>query len=78
MQDFFKKRGVAVMPVIDLFNFVVNQNIADEDVDAYLEKVSCMFEYKTLPFSLHCNHHLLKVPIMMPTIDGNLIVNIVF
>lgn len=45
------------MPVIDLFNFVVDQNIADEDVDAYLEKVSCMFEYKTLPFNLHCNHH---------------------
>jgi hypothetical protein len=36
------------MPVIDLFNFVVDQNIADEDVDAYLEKVSCM----TLPFNL--------------------------
>ncbi|PUZ52380.1 hypothetical protein GQ55_6G264900 [Panicum hallii var. hallii] len=39
VSDFFKKRGVAVMPVIDLFNFVVNQNIADEDVDAYLEKI---------------------------------------
>jgi hypothetical protein len=40
------------MPVIDLFNFVVNQNIADEDVDAYLEKVPCMSEYKTIPFNL--------------------------
>ncbi|CAO2184420.1 unnamed protein product [Urochloa humidicola] len=39
VSDFFKKRGVPVMPVIDLFNFVVDQNIADEDVDAYLEKV---------------------------------------
>nr|CAB3483622.1 unnamed protein product [Digitaria exilis] len=39
VSDFFKKRGVAVMPVIDLFNFVVDQNIADEDVDAYLEKM---------------------------------------
>lgn len=78
MQDFFKKRGVAVMPVIDLFNFVVNQNIADEDVDAYLEKVSCMFEYRTLPFSLHCNHHLLKTHNDACMIDGNLIVNIVF
>ncbi|KAL6652510.1 hypothetical protein ACP70R_011435 [Stipagrostis hirtigluma subsp. patula] len=37
--DFFKKRGVAVMTVTALFNFVVDQNIADEDVDDYLEKV---------------------------------------
>ncbi|XP_062199371.1 uncharacterized protein LOC133901853 [Phragmites australis] len=37
--DFFKKRGVAVMTVADLFNFVIDQNIADEDVDDYLEKV---------------------------------------
>ena len=50
--DFFKTRGVVVMPVMDLFNFVVNQNIADEDVDAYLEKVSCMFEYKTIHVNL--------------------------
>ncbi|KQJ99116.1 serine/threonine-protein kinase RIO1 isoform X2 [Brachypodium distachyon] len=39
VNDFFKKRGVAVMTVTDLFNFVVDQNIADEDVDDYLEKV---------------------------------------
>ncbi|CAO2211618.1 unnamed protein product [Urochloa humidicola] len=39
VSDFFKKRGVPVMPVIDLFNFVVDHNIADKDVDAYLEKV---------------------------------------
>ncbi|CAL5005076.1 unnamed protein product [Urochloa decumbens] len=39
VSDFFKKQGVPVMPVIDLFNFVVDQNIADEDVDAYLEKI---------------------------------------
>jgi hypothetical protein len=62
---FFKKRGVPVMPVIDLFNFVVDQNIADEDVDAYLEKVSCMFEYKTLPFNLSLLPYLLNVPIMI-------------
>ncbi|KAL5197022.1 hypothetical protein ABZP36_000534 [Zizania latifolia] len=37
--DFFKKRGVAVMTVTQLFNFVIDQNIADEDVDYYLEKV---------------------------------------
>uniref|UniRef100_A0A453EFZ0 Serine/threonine-protein kinase RIO1 n=1 Tax=Aegilops tauschii subsp. strangulata TaxID=200361 RepID=A0A453EFZ0_AEGTS len=39
VNDFFKKRGVAVMTVTELFNFVVDQNIADEDVDDYLEKV---------------------------------------
>uniref|UniRef100_J3MIQ9 Serine/threonine-protein kinase RIO1 n=1 Tax=Oryza brachyantha TaxID=4533 RepID=J3MIQ9_ORYBR len=37
--DFFKKRGVAVMSVKELFNFVIDQNIADEDVDDYLEKI---------------------------------------
>lgn len=39
VSDFFKKRGVAVMSVTDLFNFVIDQNIADEDVDCYLEKI---------------------------------------
>ncbi|TVU10149.1 hypothetical protein EJB05_43660 [Eragrostis curvula] len=39
VSDFFKKRGVPVMTVTDLFNFVINQNIADEDVDDYLKKV---------------------------------------
>uniref|UniRef100_A0A453S352 Uncharacterized protein n=1 Tax=Aegilops tauschii subsp. strangulata TaxID=200361 RepID=A0A453S352_AEGTS len=34
------KRGVAVMTVMDLFNFVIDQNIADDDVDDYLEKGS--------------------------------------
>jgi len=38
-QDFFKKRGVPVMTVTDLFNFVIDQSISDEDVDDYLEKV---------------------------------------
>jgi len=28
------------MRVTDLFNFVIDQNIADEDVDGYLDKVS--------------------------------------
>ncbi|XP_052163641.1 uncharacterized protein LOC127780724 [Oryza glaberrima] len=37
--DFFKKRGVAVMSVTELFNFVIDQNIAHEDVDHYLEKI---------------------------------------
>ncbi|KAG2598008.1 serine/threonine-protein kinase RIO1-like [Panicum virgatum] len=39
VSDFFKKRGIAVMTVTDLFNFVIDQNIADEDVDGYLDKV---------------------------------------
>ncbi|KAM0905720.1 hypothetical protein ACQ4PT_017201 [Festuca glaucescens] len=39
VNDFFEKRGVAVMTVTELFNFVVDQKIADEDVDDYLEKV---------------------------------------
>ena len=41
-QDFFEKRGVAVMTVTELFNFVVDQNIADDDVDDYLEK-ACLY-----------------------------------
>ncbi|XP_038975633.1 serine/threonine-protein kinase RIO1-like [Phoenix dactylifera] len=39
VSDFFKKHGVAVMTVKELFDFVINQSIADEDVDDYLEKV---------------------------------------
>jgi hypothetical protein len=39
LQDFFKKRGVPVMTVTDLFNFVIDQSISDEGVDDYLEKV---------------------------------------
>ncbi|TVU11313.1 hypothetical protein EJB05_44889 [Eragrostis curvula] len=39
VSDFFKKRGVAVMAVEDLFNFVIDRNIADEDVSHYLKKV---------------------------------------
>ncbi|XP_023155981.1 serine/threonine-protein kinase rio1-like isoform X4 [Zea mays] len=38
VSDFFKKRGVPVMIVTDLFNFVIDQSISDEDVDDYLEK----------------------------------------
>ena len=54
-QDFFKKRGVPVMTVTDLFNFVIDQTISDEDVDDYLEKVF-LSECATLPF----NHHFIK------------------
>ncbi|PWZ39093.1 Serine/threonine-protein kinase RIO1 [Zea mays] len=38
VSDFFKKRGVPVMTVTDLFNFVIDQSISDEGVDDYLEK----------------------------------------
>lgn len=39
MQDFFRKHGVAVMTIRELFDFIVDQNIADESVDSYLEEV---------------------------------------
>ena len=39
IQDFFKKHGVAVMSVQELFDFVTDQTVADESVDEYLEKV---------------------------------------
>ncbi|GLJ45365.1 hypothetical protein SUGI_0954920 [Cryptomeria japonica] len=39
ISDFFKKNGVAVMTVRELFDFVVDPSIADEDVDEYLEKM---------------------------------------
>ncbi|KAI5013141.1 hypothetical protein ZWY2020_028095 [Hordeum vulgare] len=39
VSDFFKKRGVGVMTVRNLFNFIIDRNIADDDVDDYLEKV---------------------------------------
>jgi len=40
------------MTVTDLFNFVIDQNIADEDVDGYLDKVSSVLAYNALPFNL--------------------------
>jgi RIO kinase 1 len=40
LQDFFKKHGVAVMTIRELFDFIVDPTIADEAaVDSYLEKV---------------------------------------
>lgn len=39
MQDFFKKHGVAVMTIRELFDFIVDPCIADDDVDSYLEEV---------------------------------------
>ncbi|KAG9445978.1 hypothetical protein H6P81_012106 [Aristolochia fimbriata] len=39
VSDFFKKHGVAVMAVRELFDFIVDPSITDESVDSYLEKV---------------------------------------
>ncbi|WOL03727.1 serine/threonine-protein kinase RIO1-like [Canna indica] len=39
VSDFFRKNGVAVMTVKELFDFVIDASIADEDVDNYLEKI---------------------------------------
>lgn len=38
-QDFFRKSGVAVMTVRELFDFVVDPTITPDLVDEYLEKV---------------------------------------
>ncbi|KAK3225076.1 hypothetical protein Dsin_004938 [Dipteronia sinensis] len=39
ISDFFKKHGVAVMTIRELFDFIVDPSIADDAVDSYLEKV---------------------------------------
>ncbi|KAL6996960.1 non-specific serine,threonine protein kinase [Sarracenia purpurea var. burkii] len=39
MQDFFRKHGVAVMTIRELFDFIVDPSITDESVDSYLEEV---------------------------------------
>ncbi|KAK9724256.1 hypothetical protein RND81_05G058800 [Saponaria officinalis] len=39
VSDFFKKNGVAVMTIRELFDFIVDPTIADEAVDTYLEEV---------------------------------------
>ena len=39
MQDFFKKHGVAVMTIRELFDFIVDPSITDESMDSYLEEV---------------------------------------
>lgn len=39
LQDFFKKHGVAVMNIKELFDFIVDASIADDSVDSYLEEV---------------------------------------
>jgi len=39
LQDFFKKHGVAVMTIRELFDFIVDATIADDALDGYLEEV---------------------------------------
>ncbi|KAK7256758.1 hypothetical protein RIF29_30218 [Crotalaria pallida] len=39
VSEFFKKNGVAVMTIRELFDFIVDASIADDAVDSYLEKV---------------------------------------
>ncbi|KMT00664.1 hypothetical protein BVRB_9g219540 [Beta vulgaris subsp. vulgaris] len=39
VSDFFKKNGVAVMTIRELFDFIVDPTIADDAVDTYLEEV---------------------------------------
>ncbi|KAL6582860.1 hypothetical protein OROMI_004938 [Orobanche minor] len=39
VSDFFKKNGVAVMAVRELFDFIVDAAIHDDSVDSYLEEV---------------------------------------
>jgi len=48
------------MIVTDLFNFVIDQSISDEDVDDYLEKVLLSL---SIPHS-HCNDHF-KLPLFL-------------
>ncbi|KAJ0785399.1 putative non-specific serine/threonine protein kinase [Helianthus annuus] len=38
VSDFFKKHGVAVMTIRELFDFIVDPSIGDESVDSYLEE----------------------------------------
>ncbi|XP_022736061.1 serine/threonine-protein kinase rio1-like isoform X2 [Durio zibethinus] len=39
VSDFFKKHGVAVMTIRELFDFIVDPTITDDSVDSYLEEV---------------------------------------
>ncbi|XP_014497604.1 serine/threonine-protein kinase rio1-like [Vigna radiata var. radiata] len=39
VSDFFKKHGVAVMRIRELFDFIVDVTIADDAVDSYLEEM---------------------------------------
>jgi RIO kinase 1 len=37
--DFFGKKGVCVLSLRQLFDFVTDPTISDENIDLYLEKV---------------------------------------
>lgn len=39
MQDFFRKHGVAVMTIRELFDFIVDTSITEDSLDSYLEEV---------------------------------------
>ncbi|OMP08223.1 RIO kinase [Corchorus capsularis] len=39
VSDFFKKHGVAVMTIRELFDFIVDPTISDDSVDSYLEQI---------------------------------------
>ncbi|XP_059657399.1 uncharacterized protein LOC132303962 isoform X2 [Cornus florida] len=39
VSDFFKRHGVAVMTIRELFDFIVDPSITDESIDNYLEEV---------------------------------------
>ncbi|CAI0627631.1 unnamed protein product [Linum tenue] len=39
VSDFFKKHGVGVMSIRELFDFIVDPTIADDSIDIYLEQV---------------------------------------
>ncbi|XP_047316874.1 serine/threonine-protein kinase rio1-like [Impatiens glandulifera] len=39
VSDFFKKSGVGVMTIRELFDFIVDPSITDETVDTYLEEI---------------------------------------
>ncbi|XP_050225331.1 uncharacterized protein LOC126674849 [Mercurialis annua] len=39
VSDFFKKNGVAVMMIRELFDFIVDPTITDDSVDSYLEEI---------------------------------------
>ncbi|VFQ87516.1 unnamed protein product [Cuscuta campestris] len=39
VSDFFRKHGVAVMTIRELFDFIVDPTIGDDNVDAYLDEV---------------------------------------
>ena len=51
MQEFFKKHGVAVMTIRELFDFIVDASIADDAVDSYLEEVFIFLFYYLFAFS---------------------------